>query len=83
MFKVLCCRIVVCGKGLIDSCCLIQEKKEQKTNFNEEFTFGTAGEIGLDSSQRNPVLINVDTDELADPSVSTMTLSHIQQICSR
>ena len=31
--------------------------------------FGTAGELRLDPSQRKPVIVNVDTDELAHPNV--------------
>ena len=33
--------------------------------------FGTAGELRLDPSQRKPVIVNVDTDELAHPNVRT------------
>ena len=45
-----------------------QEKKEEK-GLKEEFLFGTAAELKLDPSQRKPVIVNVDTDELAHPNV--------------
>ena len=36
----------------------------------DEFLFGTAGELKLDPSQRKPVIVDVDKDELAHPNVS-------------
>lgn len=46
------------------------DKKEDK-GLKEEFLFGTAGELKLDASQRKPVIVNVDTDELAHPNFYT------------
>lgn len=46
------------------------DKKPDKT-IKEEFLFGTAGELKLDPNQRKPVIVNVDTDELAHPNFYT------------
>lgn len=45
------------------------DKREEKPSA-EGFTFGTAGELKLDS-QRKPVLVDVDKEELAHPSLYT------------
>lgn len=45
------------------------DKKEEKPQI-DDFTFGTAGELRLDS-QRKPVLVDVDKEELAHPSLYT------------
>ncbi|KAL4220464.1 hypothetical protein ACF0H5_020864 [Mactra antiquata] len=44
--------------------------KKEEIVIKDEFTFGTAGEIKLDS-QRRPVLIDVDNEELAHSSLYT------------
>lgn len=44
------------------------EKKEEKPAI-DEFTFGTAGELRLESTQKKPVLVNIETDELAAPAL--------------
>ena len=54
----------------------LQEKREEKSDSND-FTFGTAGELRLDSN-RKPVLVDVDKEELAHPSVSTQ--SHLVSV---
>ena len=46
-----------------------KDKKEDK-GIKDEFLFGTAGELKLDPSQRKPVIVDVDNDELAHPNVS-------------
>lgn len=45
------------------------DKKEEKI-IKDEFTFGTAGELRLDS-QKKPVLVDVEKEELAHPSLYT------------
>ena len=52
----------------------LQDKKPDKT-IKEEFLFGTAGELKLDPNQRKPVIVNVDTDELAHPNVRLCSCS--------
>lgn len=43
------------------------DKKNEKVEPKEEFTFGTAGELRLDMIQRKPIDIDVNTEELAHP----------------
>lgn len=46
------------------------ERKEDK-GLKDEFLFGTAAELKLDPSQRKPVIVDVETDELAHPNFYT------------
>lgn len=43
--------------------------KEEKSD-RDEFVFGTAGELKLDS-QRKPILLDIENEDLADPSLYT------------
>ncbi|XP_045199637.1 serine/Arginine-related protein 53-like [Mercenaria mercenaria] len=45
------------------------DRKEEKS-VKDDFTFGTAGELKLDS-QRKPVLVDVENEDLAHPSLYT------------
>lgn len=54
----------------------MQDKTEEIV-IKDEFMFGTAGELRLDS-QRKPVLVDVDNEELAHPSVRIFLISLLQ-----